>query len=726
MQTLQGRLQLCGFLATGAIVLLRAIAQSPSGAGSERQTTLQNDYADPVLCGQCHQNIAANYSKTGMARSFYRATLRNMAEPAKSSKTYFHEVSHTYFENIERGGKFYQRRWQIGFDGRDANVEEKQIDYVLGSGNHARTFLHLTARNTLQQLALGWYAEKGGYWAMNPGYDQLDYQGSTRAIHYECMFCHNGYPRIPARNREAGAEAQYTAPLPEGIDCQRCHGPGARHVAAAGRAGATREEIRAAIVNPARLSPDREMEVCMQCHLETTSRLLPHSVARLNSAPFDYAPGQPLEYFRLDCDRAPGQNTDVEVASAAYRLRVSQCFLKSARKLRCTSCHNPHDIPRGEAAVRHYNSVCRGCHAAPQAPGHQAQADCIRCHMPKRRTDDAVHIVMTDHRIVRHKQPGDLLAEKPEKHETNANSYRGEVMLYYPDKPAKTPEIQMYLALAQIKDRSNLPAGLRQLSALIEKYRPAQAGFYSGLGEGYRVAGDLAKAISCYEEAARRAPASEVVLLQLGSALMESGQWAKAESALRRAKALRPEDAAASGLLGWILWQQDKTAEANTVLEAAVKLDPDLPDTRNYFGSMLMDTGNAAGAEREFREAVRINPAVAEYRTKLAALLASRGEVKEAAYHAKAAVEDDPEFATARLLLGQLLLVSGDSEGGMRELQAAIRLRPDSGPAHYELGVALARAGNRAAAIEHLKLAAHGADAQAKAAALQVLRNLGQ
>ena len=65
---------------------------------------------------------------------------------------------------FERDGKFYQRRWQIGFDGKDTNVEEKQIDYVLGSGNHAQTFLHRTARNTLQQLPLGWYAEKGGYW----------------------------------------------------------------------------------------------------------------------------------------------------------------------------------------------------------------------------------------------------------------------------------------------------------------------------------------------------------------------------------------------------------------------------------------------------------------------------------------------------------------------------------------------------------------------------------
>ena len=86
-------------------------------------------------------------------------------------------------------------------------------------------------------------------------------------------------------------------------------------------------------------------------------------------------------------------------------------------------------------------------------------------------------------------------------------------MPYYPENPSKSPETEMYLALAQIKDRSNLQAGLQQLSALIEKYHPSQAGFYSGLGEGYRAAGDLVRAVSCFEEATRRAPASEIVWL---------------------------------------------------------------------------------------------------------------------------------------------------------------------------------------------------------------------
>src|SRR5262249_7085792 len=163
-----------------------------------------------------------------------------------------------------RDGKYYQKRWQTGFDGKETNVDEKQVDFVVGSGNHSQTYLHLTKQNTLQVLALSWYAEKGGYWDMSPGYDHPDYPGSIRPVHYECMFCHNAYPKIPqSMQHAASAEMTFLDPIPQGIDCQRCHGPGQRHVDLAS-ASAAREQVRSAIVNPGRLTPEREMEVCMQ------------------------------------------------------------------------------------------------------------------------------------------------------------------------------------------------------------------------------------------------------------------------------------------------------------------------------------------------------------------------------------------------------------------------------------------------------------------------------
>ena len=61
-----------------------------------------------------------------------------------------------------------------------------------------------------------------------------------------------------------------------------------------------------------------------------------------------------------------------------------------------------------------------------------ASGDCVSCHMPKRRTDDVVHAVMTDHYIQRRKPARNLVAEMAEKRETDASAYRGEVVPYYP------------------------------------------------------------------------------------------------------------------------------------------------------------------------------------------------------------------------------------------------------------------------------------------------------
>jgi hypothetical protein len=316
-------------------------------------------YVNSKLCESCHATQAQSYRHTGMARSFYRPQPGNTIEDYSRANSHYHGPSDTHFTMIERDGKYYQRRYQIGYQGKETNIEEKQVHFVMGSGNHARTYLHRTSRNTLQQLPLGWYAEKRGHWGMSPGYDHPDHPDSRRTITYECMFCHNAYPQIPSANQEYGADPLFEAVLPEGVDCQRCHGPGSRHVTLA-KSGAAKENIRAAIVNPARLSPERAMDVCAQCHLQTTTTALSHSILRYDRGPFSYRPGEPLSAFRLTFDHASGTEDRFEITSSVYRLRQSACFLKSAGRLRCATCHDPHS----KAATERYDGVCRQCHAS--------------------------------------------------------------------------------------------------------------------------------------------------------------------------------------------------------------------------------------------------------------------------------------------------------------------------------------------------------------------------
>jgi predicted CXXCH cytochrome family protein len=767
------------FTATAFVVAAFVVEKQPAGRTGESDPAsvhAADNYADAAVCAQCHPAIAATYRKTGMGRSFRKVRSENDLDAARSSSSpamsFYHAASDSFFNMINRDGAWFQRRSRKDVDGKETDVDEKRVDYVMGSGNHSQTLLHLTKRNTLQELPLGWYSEKGGFWGMNPGYDRPDYSGSVRPIFYECMFCHNGYPKIPEGAQRDTAQTTYLQPLPEGIDCQRCHGPGQDHVDKASH-GAAAQVVRAAIVNPARLNPDREMEVCLQCHLETSNQKLPHAVVRLDRTPFSYVPGQPLGDFEVAFDRVGGNNSSFEVAQAGYRFRESQCFLKSGglngeSKLRCTTCHNPHDVPRGAEATVHYNQVCAGCHQAVtvtrmsvrNASAHKTGADCVSCHMPKRRTDDAVHVVMTDHFIARRPPSGDLLAEKHERVETQATSYQGEVALYYPAKLPSTEDNDLTVAVAQVRDQSNLKRGVLLLRAQLTKYHPTRPGYYAELAEAYLAIDDAASAIRAFEEAARLDPDSAPRLIQWGDALMRAGQWMPAEAKLRRATELAPGDARAWGRLGWDLWQQDKAAEAKSALEKAISLDPEVADLHNNFGLLLWGTGKQAQGEAEFREALRIQPGIAEWRLNLGRAMATQGRVAEARDQMDQSVKLKPDFTEARIeyarllgdlnltreataqaravidaeprsplgheLLGSLLSGAGDLNGALPELQTAIRLKPDFWRAQFELGAILASQGDSAGAVEHLKLAAQGADAQASAAARQALQQLGK
>ena len=161
------------------------------------------DYVDGAVCAGCHAEIAATYAETGMGRSFYRVTPETMAHLG-DERSFRHERSGREYVIREEDGRYYLRREEIG-GGADF---EKEIHYVMGSGNNARTYLHQYPSGKVVELPLGWYSENGGRLAMSPAFDQPIHGGFRREIGFECMGCHNGYPRI-----EPGADAPGRDPL---------------------------------------------------------------------------------------------------------------------------------------------------------------------------------------------------------------------------------------------------------------------------------------------------------------------------------------------------------------------------------------------------------------------------------------------------------------------------------------------------------------------------------
>ena len=343
-----------------SVSLLWLAASFAAGAFGVRSQVAGSGFLEPGACATCHREIAESYARTGMARSFGRI---RPDSPELSRGAFQHKTSEELFTVSNRDGKPFMRRHQIGFDGSITNVFEAPIDYWFGSGLHARGYISRRRSGELVELPITWYAENGGHWAMSPGYDRPDHAGFTRRITYRCMFCHNSYPELPRGSSDWEGGTLFPERLGEGIDCQRCHGPGKSHVDAI-RQGLSPERVRSAIVNPARLSPDRQMEVCMQCHLETTSLKLPASLPRHDRGVFSYRPGEPLQNSILHFERAAGSPSEdrFEFVSAAHRLRSSRCFRESRGTLTCTTCHNPHEPSNTTAAANRYTQACQGCH----------------------------------------------------------------------------------------------------------------------------------------------------------------------------------------------------------------------------------------------------------------------------------------------------------------------------------------------------------------------------
>ena len=173
------------------------------------------------------------------------------------------------------------------------------------------------------------------------------------------------------------------------VGCEKCHGPGAAHVA---------KPTAANIVNPARLDQVSGNDVCIQCHSQGQPLQKP-----LNGVYYDwpvgYEPGKRLaDYWRLEEHKLGEETFTHWPEGSAHKNRMQgNDFVQSQmykRGVACWSCHDVHGTENNALLLKPVNSICTTCHTPQSLPGpnepgvehgHHSvgNVQCVDCHMPK-------------------------------------------------------------------------------------------------------------------------------------------------------------------------------------------------------------------------------------------------------------------------------------------------------------------------------------------------------
>ena len=355
------------------------------------------------------------------------------------------------------------------------------------------------------------------------------------------------------------------------------------------RAAAKVADIRASIVNPARLSPKLAMEVCMQCHLETTSGRIPAVIQRFNRGPFSFIPGEPLENsacFPSIMRRGRDTTTKFEAVSSVYRLRQSSCFTESEGKLTCQTCHNPHRVPRGAEAVTHYSAICRQCHTTRQGsiaaldslvssgstrPPPTASPATCRSAAPRIRRG----MIMTDHLIQRRPPPGDLLAELP-RAPARRVSRRGRALLSFAASANRRERAVSWRGAGRAWETISQPA-CRNWRAKSKSRSPAKPSSTSCWAMPGETPASTREAVAAYEQAVRLNPAFGEGVARAGRrAERDAGNLARPRKYCRRRSSLRPPTPKPGTAMECSIPRPGARPTRSTKIRKAIALDPSL------------------------------------------------------------------------------------------------------------------------------------------------------
>lgn len=251
--------------------------------------------------------------------------------------------------------------------GKDTTTRTERVAYVAGSNRKGQSYLYWRG-DSLYQMPIS-YWKTLNTWINSPGPGYTDGRANfDRAVAPRCFECHATWieakPDLGVVNRFDSTGAIL------GITCERCHAGGREHVR---RQRAVLTVARGpAIVNPARLTRERQMDACAQCHGGLGWPKVPS---------FTYVAGYRLADYVELAPPPPTAQVDVHGNQVAL-LQRSRCY--QASQMTCTTCHDVHATQRDPKQL---SGKCMTCHQEQSCKlfptqGRAIAGRCVDCHMP--------------------------------------------------------------------------------------------------------------------------------------------------------------------------------------------------------------------------------------------------------------------------------------------------------------------------------------------------------
>ena len=676
------------------VLLLALLLAACSGPDSPEPVAFRNiaepaTFTGDAACASCHEDQYAGYQAHGMANSFYHLNAETAVEDFPGP--WVRDPNGGYEYRAERNGdRFVQVEILRDASGREIHRLEREMRFVMGSGTTARTYFD-ESQGYLYELPLTWYTQEGR-WDFSPGY-RVANKRFDRKVPERCMACHNAYPEaVP----ETGGK--YIS-IPEGISCERCHGPGSLHVSERLAVPEPVSEVDSTIVNPAHLAFERRLDVCQQCHLHTTVSLL-----KEGQGAFDYRPSHDLSsWVAMFASTEPESDDEIAVISHADRMKQSACFIETlavGASLECTTCHNPHQGFR-TSGPEYFNQTCLTCHQPAElelVAAHDASANCIDCHMPKVESSEAPHSSFTDHKIrvvsTRDERANSLPTERLSELEPDQ-----ELVAY---RSAGEPAVYQAMAYVVLgRRRGDVPMMLRGADLLDglagEEELFGEAHFLRGLAR--LQTGDARGAVPGLQAATGADGEIPERLNALAQAYEALGQnRATIESLYRRAVTAQPARADIWVNLGRFLEASGRVDDAVDAYREAVRQEPWLPEGAYNLGTALARAGAFDEARAYLLESVALEPRNPQAWGNLGAVYGQMGAPDSSRYAFEQAVELAPRDPVALGNLGAFLLNVAEYDLAIEYLDRAVQEDPGFADALANRALAHLRQGERASA----------------------------